>query len=132
MKSPVGWYIFIFPQLVHFYFPIDNYTTPACKSCKIKLKCTRNRRGRRISRWVHEDILDRMEDRLRAHPEIMKKRKQIVEHPYGTIKHWNDQGYFLMRGLEKVKAEISLATLTYNIKRVINILGIPKMIEALA
>jgi transposase len=62
----------------------------------------------------------------------MKKRKQIVEHPFGTIKYWNDQGHFLMRGLENVRAEFSLSALTYNLTRVINILGVPKMLEALA
>jgi transposase len=62
----------------------------------------------------------------------MKKRKQIVEHPFGTIKYWNDQGHFLMRGLENVRAEFSLSALIYNLKRVINILGVPKMLEALA
>jgi len=111
---------------------IRYYTTSACGSCKIKAQCTRSRGNRRITRWVHEHILERMQERVEANPELMKKRKQIVEHPFGTMKHWNDQGYFLMRGLEKVRAEMSLSSLGYNIKRVINILGVPKMIEALA
>ena len=98
----------------------------------MKSKCTRNKEGRRITRWVHEEILEQMEKRVASNPDLMKKRKMIVEHPFGTIKHWNDQGYFLMRGLEKVRAEMSLSALAYNIKRVINILGIPKMIQALA
>jgi transposase len=72
-----------------------------------------------------------MQERVEANPELMKKRKQIVEHPFGTIKHWNDQGYFLMKGLKKVRAEMSLSALAYNIKRSINILGVPRMIEAL-
>ena len=72
-----------------------------------------------------------MQERVEANPELMKKRKQIVEHPFGTIKHWNDQGYFLMKGLKKVRAEMSLSTLAYNIKRSINILGVSRMIEAL-
>ncbi len=72
-----------------------------------------------------------MEERIAANPKLVKKRKEIVEHPYGTIKHWNDQGHFLMRGLEKVKAEFSLTTLAYNIRRVINLLGVPTMMEAL-
>ena len=68
---------------------------------------------------------------MKQHPEIMKKRKQIVEHPFGTIKFWNHQNAFLMKGLEKVRAEFSLSTLAYNMKRVINIVGVEKMIEAL-
>ncbi len=62
----------------------------------------------------------------------MKKRKQMVEHPFETIKFWNHQNYFRMKGLENVKAEFSLMSLAYNIRRVINIIGIHKMIEVLA
>ncbi len=72
-----------------------------------------------------------MQKRMKQQPEIMKKRKQIVEHPLGSIKFWNHQNTFLMKGLENVKAEFSLSTLAYNIKRDINILGVPRMIEAL-
>jgi hypothetical protein len=61
----------------------------------------------------------------------MKQRKEIVEHPFGTMKFWNDQRHFLMKGLQKVKAEFSLSTLAYDIKRVINVLGVKKLIVAL-
>ena len=61
----------------------------------------------------------------------MQQRKELVEHPFGTIKHWWDQGHFLMMGLEKVKAEFSLSTLAYNIRRVLNILGVQRLIAAL-
>jgi transposase len=110
---------------------IRYYATSRCRSCEKKPQCTRNKRGRRITRWVHEHILERMQERVEANPELMKKRKQIVEHPFGTIKHWNDQGYFLMKGLKKVRAEMSLSALVYNIKRSINVVGVPRMIEAL-
>ena len=72
-----------------------------------------------------------MEERLKATPEIMQERKQLVEHPFGTIKHANDQGYFLMKGLKNVRAEFSLSCLAYNLKRVINILGVPRLLVAL-
>ena len=111
---------------------IRYYKTSACRTCAIKAKCTRNKEGRRITRWVDEHIMERMQARIDANPELMKKRKQIVEHPFGTIKYWNDQGHFLMRGLENVRAEFSLSALIYNLKRVINIIGVPKMLEALA
>lgn len=111
---------------------IRYYTTSACRRCEIKSKCTRNKAGRRITRWVHEHTLERMQARVEANPELMRRRKQIVEHPFGTSKHWSNQGYFLMRGLEKVQAEMSLSALAYNIKRAINILGVPKIVDALA
>ena len=109
---------------------IRYYVATACRTCQIRSQCTRNKEGRRITRWVHEHILENMEQRVQANPKLIKKRKRIVEHPFGSIKHWNDQSYFLMRGLEKVRAEMSLSVLAYNIKRVMNILGVPRMIEA--
>jgi transposase len=112
--------------------PIRYYASTACRACAIKARCTRNKEGRRITRWVHEHILERMQKRVEANPAMMKRRKQIVEHPFGTIKHWHDQGYFLMKGLEKVRAEFSLSTLAYNLKRVMPLLGVPHMLQALA
>jgi transposase len=107
------------------------YSTSACGTCPLKPRCTRNRRNRRITRWVDEAILEDMAERVRALPEKVKLRKCLVEHPFGTIKrHWN-QGFFLTRGLSKVKAEIALTVLAYDIQRVVKILGVPRMIEAL-
>jgi transposase len=110
---------------------IRYYATGACRSCPLKEQCTRNKGGRRITRWVDEHILERMEERLKANPAIMQERKQLVEHPFGTIKHANDQGYFLMKGLKNVRAEFSLSCLAYNLRRVINILGVPRLLGAL-
>lgn len=73
-----------------------------------------------------------MENRVKANWELMKQRKQIVEHPFGTIKFWNDQRHFLMRRLEKVKAEFSLSTLAYNFKRAVNLVGVPKLVAAVS
>jgi transposase len=71
-----------------------------------------------------------MSERVRNNPEKMKQRKELAEHPYGTMKRAMNSGYFLMRGIKKVAAEMSLTILGYNVKRVINILGVRKMIEA--
>ena len=107
------------------------YWTKACPGCPLKAQCTTDPRFHRIKRWEHEAILERIEQRVRANPVIMKLRKQIVEHPFGTIKFWNDQRHFLMKGLEKVKGEFSLSTLAYNIKRAISILGVRGLVAAL-
>ncbi len=109
---------------------IRYYATPKCLSCPIKAQCTTNKRGRRISRWVDEKLLEDMARRVRARPEMMRRRQQLSEPPFGTIKRAMGHGYFLMRGLPKVGAEMSLTVLSYNIKRVINIIGVKKMIEA--
>ncbi len=63
---------------------VKYYATPACSSCSIKSQCTRNKDGRRITRWVEEDLLDDMAERVRENPQIMRRRKEIVEHPFGT------------------------------------------------
>jgi transposase len=111
---------------------IRYYSTSVCRMCALKPQCTRNKESRRITRWEDEAILERMGQRVSEHPEIMRKRKTLAEHPFGTIKRWMDQSYFLMRGREKVNAEASLTVLAYNMKRAINILGVRRLVEALA
>lgn len=111
---------------------IRYYATRACRNCLFKERCTRNKRGRRITRWVDEHILEAMAQRVQERPDIMKQRKAIVEHPFGTMKRAMQQGYLLLRGLPHVAAEMSLTVLAYNIKRVITILGIERMMAALA
>jgi ElaB/YqjD/DUF883 family membrane-anchored ribosome-binding protein len=106
--------------------------TSACASCRLRPKCTRNAAGRRITRSADEGFLDAMERRNRAHPEKLKRRKGIVEHPFGTIKRSMNQGYFLTKGLANVGTEMSLSVLAYDLLRTTNILGVPTMIGALA
>ena len=73
-----------------------------------------------------------MQQRIEAQPAKMKQRKTLAEHPFGTIKRGMDAGYFLLRGLEKVRTEMSLTVLAYNLKRVINILGVPQLLTAVS
>ncbi len=96
---------------------IRYYTTSKCRDCPLKSKCTTNSRGRRITRWVDEKFLEDMARRVRARPEVMRRRQQLAEPPFGTIKRAMGHGYFLMKGLNKVGAEMSLTVLSYNIKR---------------
>ena len=86
---------------------------------------------RRITRWVGEAALERMQARMAARPEIIQRRGSLVEHPFGSIKFWMEQRAFLMRGLKKVQAEFSLTALAYNLKRVLNILGVERLKEGL-
>ena len=80
----------------------------------------------------NEDPLDRMAKRVAARPDILDRRREIVEHPFGSIKQWMNQGAFLMRGLEKVRAEFSLTALVYNLRRALNILGVSKLLAVVA
>jgi len=61
----------------------------------------------------------------------MRKRKAIVEHPFGTIKRWMNQAYFLTRGIASVRGEFSLSAFAYNLKRVLAILGVPALLAAI-
>ena len=83
-----------------------------------------------MTSWGHEHLRENMYQRVEASPGLMKHRKQLVEHPFGTIKPWTDQAYFLMRGLTKVRAEMSRSALADNLKRVIHLLGVPTLTAA--
>lgn len=107
------------------------YATSACRDCTIKAQCTENKGGRRITRWAEEHLLERMAERVRAHPEIIKQRKALIEHIFGTIKRSMDQGYFLLCTRNKVAAEMSLTVLAYNLKRAIKIVGVKGLIGGL-
>ena len=87
---------------------------------------------RRIKRWEHEAILDTAQARLAQHPEMMGLRRQTVEHPFGTLKMWMGATHFLTKKLTGVRTEMSLHVLAYNLKRVMNILGVSTLVEALA
>jgi transposase len=98
-----------------------NYTNKlACDDCKIRSRCT-NGRFRTVSRLENEAVLDRMQVRLVQRPGVLDRRREAVEHPFCSIKQWMNQGAFLMRGLEKVRAEFSLTALAYNLRRVLNL-----------
>jgi transposase len=108
------------------------YTTHACYTCKQKQKCTKSKTTRYIYRWVHEEIIEQMTERLEENKEMIEKRKALVEHPFGTIKHWMNHGYFLTRGLENVRGEMSISVLVYNLKRVLNIVDFKELMAAVA
>jgi transposase len=105
------------------------YWTTACQGCPIKAKCTTGKE-RRIKRWEHEAVLDAMQ-RLDEAPEKMEVRRQTAEHPFGTIKAWMGSTHFLTRTLPKVSTEMSLHVLAYNLKRVMKILGVVPLMEAM-
>jgi len=86
---------------------------------------------RRISRWEHEAVLEKVQSRLDRNPAAMTVRRQTAEHPFGTVKCWMGATHFLMRRLGKVSTEMALNVLAYNIKRVIAIVGVGALLEAM-
>lgn len=115
----------------HFNTELVIYGTKDCSGCPLRTACTTSKYGRRIKRWAHHEVLDRLQERLREHPGILRQRKAIVEHPFGTIKVAMNHERLLLKGIRKVAAEIKLTVLSYNFKRAISILGIEKLIEML-
>ena len=106
------------------------YTSRACRSCPLKPQCTKAPR-RVIVRDFYEDAREAMHQRATANPIWMKHRRETAEHPFGTMKWLMAQPRFLLKGLRKTKAELALGVLSYNLKRVINILGVPALLAAL-
>ena len=72
-----------------------------------------------------------MQDRLDRRPDAMRVRRATVEHPFGTLKAWMGATHFRMKTLEKVRTEMSLHVLAYNLKRVISILGPQPLMAAM-
>jgi transposase len=107
------------------------YRTGACGSCPLKPQCTKAAR-RVIVRDFYEDAREAMHRRAMADPVWMKHRRETAEHPFGTMKWLMAHPRFLVKGLKKAKAELALGVLNYNLKRVINILGVPTLLQALA
>ena len=110
---------------------IRRYWTSACKACPLKAQCTTGPE-RRISRWEHEAVLEKVQARLDHNPDTMCVRRSTAEHPFGTIKGWMGWTHFLCTTLPKVATEMALNVVAYNMKRVIAIVGVKGLLAAMA
>jgi len=110
---------------------LRRYWTDACHTCPIKAQCTTGRE-RRITRWEHEAVVEDVQKRLDKNPDAMRTRRETVEHPFGTMKMRMGATHFLCKTLPKVATEMALCVLTYNLTRILNIVGIEKIMEAIA
>lgn len=102
----------------------------ACARCAIKHKCTTGEQ-RRVKRWEHEAILERVQKRLDDDPTKIPLRSKTVEHPFGTIKAWMGATHFKTKTLKNVATEMALHVLAYNMMRVMVIIGVPGLIKAM-
>lgn len=109
---------------------LHQYWSSNCPQCPMKSRCT-NGKYRRIARREHEDTLDIVQQRLDAAPEAMKLRRQIVEHVFGTLKAWMGTSHFLTRTLPRVRTEMSLQVLAYNLKRAIKVISAGPLMAAM-
>jgi len=81
---------------------------------------------------VHEDVIERHRARMRSAAEVMRRRKALAEHPFGTLKCRAGYRHFLLRGFDKVRGEWSLMALCYNFTRVLSIVGLDRFVVYLA
>jgi transposase len=109
---------------------VHTYWADACATCTLKAKCTTGKE-RRIKRWEHEHVVEAMQDRLERMPDAMRIRRRTVEHVFGTLKDWMGRSHFKTRTLKRVKTEMSLHVLAYNIKRAIAVLGTEQLVAAM-
>jgi len=110
---------------------IRRYWTNVCKDCVLKAQCTPGPE-RRVARWEHEAVVEKVQARLDRNPDAMRVRRSTAEHPFGTIKCWMGATHFLTITLPKVAIEMALNVLAYNMKRVIAIMGVGAFLEAMA
>lgn len=112
-------------------YQFKKYRTAACKTCPLKQRCTGRKSGREIERSQYQDAVDNNNERVVNQKQLYQRRQAIVEHPFGTIKRSWGYSYTLLKGLEKVDAEMNLIALVYNLRRSINILGATQLLQAL-
>jgi transposase len=109
---------------------LHRYWTSVCPRCPMRSQCTTGKE-RRVSRWEHEDVLERAQQRLDQHPDAMRLRRSTAEHPFGTLKAWMGVTHFSTKRLKHVNTEMSLHVLAWNMKRAINLVGMQQLIAAI-
>jgi transposase len=109
---------------------LRRYWTNTCPICPIKDQCTKGKQ-RRITRWEHEHVVEAVQTRLNKNPQAMRVRRETVEHPFATLKMRMGATHFLMKRLKNVATEMALNVLSYNLTRVMNIIGVKPLLAAM-
>lgn len=113
-------------------YQFKKYRTTACNTCPVKHLCTGRHDGRReLERSEYAEAVERNKHNYDTHPQLYRRRQEINEHIFGTIKRQWNLYYTNLRGLEKVNGELALIMTVYNMKRTKNILGFDKLMEIL-
>ena len=104
-----------------------------CDACALRSRCVSVKAPTRtVYRWEHEAVLERHRARMQDADARMRRRAELAEHPFGTLKCRAGYRHFLVRGFDKVRGEWSLMALCYNFSRVLNILGLDRLLAYLA
>ena len=113
------------------WVPFKHYKTKDCLNCPIKARCTSSPRGRIIQRSIFQGAIDRNNTRVNSDPDYYRRRQQIIEHQFGTIKRQWGFTHVLMKGKPHVLAEVSILFTAYNLKRSLSILGFKHFLKRL-
>lgn len=109
-------------------YRVKQYKTNQCASCAVKSQCTRSKSKRLIERHEFAQALQRNKGALKNNPEIYKQRQAIVEHPFGTMKRpWGFDYIMTKKGIERASADVGLIFIAYNLRRLINLVGIENL-----
>ena len=106
-------------------YSFKRYTTKECLSCKVKRECSKAKYGKGIQRSEYQEYINNNKSRIDKHKDYYRKRQAIVEHPYGTIKRqWGFSYIMTKKFITRAEADMGLIFSAYNLRRLINILGI--------
>jgi len=112
-------------------YRFKRYTTKACMSCKAKEQCSKATYGKGIQRSEHQKLVEANKERIAQNQSYYRQRQAIVEHPYGTIKRqWGFNYIMTKKSIERASADVGLIMLAYNLRRLINILGMDRLMKA--
>jgi len=104
------------------------YTTRDCLSCQVKQLCSKAKYGKAIQRSQYQELVEKNKQRVLKHQSYYKRRQAIVEHPYGTLKRqWGFNYIITKKSMKKASADVGLMLTAYNLRRIINIIGIKEM-----
>jgi transposase len=112
-------------------YTVKNYRTRQCKGCPVKSLCTSYSGSRQIERSEYQEVVEENNNRVNANAALFKKRQQIVEHPFGTVKRGWGYSYTLLQSIKKVNGEWAIIFTMYNLRRAITILSVPELINRL-
>lgn len=111
-------------------YNFKRYTTKACMTCPVKQECSKAKYGKAIQRSEYQDLIEKNKARIQQNQNYYRKRQAIVEHPYGTIKRqWGFDHIMTKKTINRANSDVGLIMIAYNIRRLINILGIDQIIK---
>jgi transposase len=114
-------------------YRVKQYKTPKCKTCPVKSRCSKSKSQRIIERHEFAEAIEINKRNITQNPEIYAQRQAIVEHPFGTMKRaWGFDHIMTKNSMKRAAADVGLIFIAYNLKRIINIIGLTQLMEVLA